>query len=228
MIIPVAITVGILGALYLAREKSSAPTGPLAPTVPSAPNVNRPPTLLPIAQSAQDLARVSPILWSRYRQLIDQGDAASPFALEQLATEIERAAPGSDAVAALRSLARANRALLQVLQQPNNAPPIQGVPRPTVSYQRSAISYQPSAISYPRPRSASVRCADRAGCTIYRTPARLYPTSVTIPFMTAVHVDGEDGDFLQILHGTTRGWVPKEQFSTDLLPGAPSVVPVQV
>lgn len=192
-------------------------------------------------------------LQARVTQLTQQGEAASPFALEQLAGEIERVSPGNYAVEALRSLARANRALMEALRPDVRIPaPIQGAPPAFAFAPLSGPSFAPRAAPVMTPRfspfgqpffnaaapmtaqaplhvepsvaSRPLRCTDRSGCALFASPSRLYPTGAVIPFMNAVAVLGEEGEWLRVLHGTTRGWVPKDQFSSDLVPGAPPTV----
>lgn len=249
-----AIKRGVQPALPPGLPNMSVPQLPPA-QVPSPSTSSPAPMPAPPAPAPPAPVGIPVALQSRATSLLAMGTAASPFALESLANEIDTMTPGHPLVNQLRAQADANRALMQ---QPAPQAPVQGMPYPYAYAQHGAVpspqqvfapfapifrSVHPARnVASPAPApSASpiypiaeepaprkrVRCTNPAGCTLYRTPGSLYPSGVTIPAMTVAYVEREEGAWVYVRFGTQQGWAPREAFSTDFLPNAPAYVPVQ-
>lgn len=243
---PPALPPGLPNMSVPALPPGPMPSGPVPPPPP-------PPA------SSTPASSVPEVLRSRATTLLAMGTAASPFALESLANEIDTITPGDPMVNALRRQADENRALMRSPPQPapvQPAPPVQGAPYGYAYAQHGAVpspaqvfapfapifrqthpQAHPAAppvqaaspiypIAEPAPARKRVRCTHPNGCSLYRTPASLYPSGVSVPAMTVAYVEREEGPWVYVRFGTQQGWAPRDAFSTDFLPGAPAYVPV--
>lgn len=192
-------------ALYVRSVKRGVP----AKLPPGLPASNSP---TPTSPNTTPSALPAPVQ-ARITMLLQQGEAASPFALEALAAEVEQIAPDNFAVQALRALAAQNRALMM-------PPPVQGVPRRAayVAPRVGQYAYAPNAARSPEGLfvppgvSRQMKCNHQGGCVLFRTPGSLYPSDVVVPFNARVVVLADQGAWFETVYGGRRGWLPKNEF----------------